>query len=1610
MQHVAIEGKTEFLEQLREKLAKRLPEEKVKRITAFAEDLYATAPFEEAADRQLDDVYGATLAAWHFMRTFDPSDAKVRIFNPNFEEHGWQSPHTVVSVLHPDMPFLVDSVRMELNRRGLTLHAIHNAVLAVERDARHHAVKITGPRAKEAPASRESLILIEIDRHSDTATLDGLEQSLHEVLRDVRTAVTDFEPMCEKLREVIAEVEAQRPASVSAADQKETVAFLKWLLDEHFTFLGFAESRLSGSGAKARETRVEGSELGVLKLDEPRYQESVRFEPDEEPGPMPALLRFAKSAHHALVHRPTYPDHIAITRHDKQGKVIGEWRFFGLFTSLVYNESPRSVPVLRRKVQAVIDAAGVNPKGHNGKLLLQILEVHPRDDLFQSTIEELSQTAFGILNIRERRRVRLFIREDRCGQFYSCLVFVPRDIFSTDLRLRIQNLLCDELDATFADFNPYLSESVLARIQFTLRFNGDEPVAFDRRALEKKVIFLARNWREDLHGALIESLGEEEGNRQAQVFRDAFPGGYRDDFSARTAANDIRHLSGLDDGAPIGVSLYHLAENTADSVNLKLYHTDSPIPLSDMLPVLENLGLRVISERPYHIDTEHQTYWIHDVSFDYRGAGEVDLQAMRDNFIDAFTRIWVGDAENDAYNRLIIGAGLGWRQVAVLRAYARYLKQLRIGLSQDYIANTLAAHADITRGLSRLFELRFAPDLDGDRDSRCQEAVDDLNALLDQVASLNDDLLLRRYVDLIQATVRTNYFQPGDDGSAKAYISFKLEPSKVPGMPKPRPMFEVFVYSPRMEGVHLRGGKVARGGLRWSDRNEDFRTEILGLMKAQQVKNSVIVPVGAKGGFICKRMPENGDRDAIQAEGIECYRLLIRGLLDITDNLDGTDVVPPQAVVRHDPDDPYLVVAADKGTATFSDYANAISLEYDFWLRDAFASGGAQGYDHKGMAITARGAWESVKRHFREMGLNTQKDEFSVLGIGDMAGDVFGNGMLLSDKIRLVAAFNHRHIFVDPTPDAAKSFAERKRLFETPRSSWSDYDEGLISDGGGVFSRDAKSIAISAPMKKAFGIEADKLSPNDLINAMLKSSVDLIWNGGIGTYVKGHDESHADVGDKANDGLRIDGRELNCRVVGEGGNLGLTQRGRMEAAAKGIRVNTDFIDNAGGVNCSDHEVNIKILLDGIVQRGDMTEKQRNQLLVEMTDEVGELVVRDNYRQTQALSLAELQSLEGMGPYRRFINELEAAGSLDRELEFLPSDELLGERSNADGGLTLPELSVLISYAKSTLKSDLIAADLPNDPQLQQHVAKAFPATLTERFADDLAQHRLKREIVATQIANDLVDHMGITFVRQLRDSTGASRLEIAQAYVIARDSFGFNRLWEQIEALDYRVESQVQYRMMLDLMRLMRRATRWFLRHRGTLSVKECVEQFAPQLTQLQEDIGNRLKGDEREAWEGRRDELVEAGVPKAQAAVVAAAPSLYAGLGIIQAARVSGEKLKRVAEVYYAIGHQLELPWMMRQINALEVRDSWQMQARETFRDDLDRQQLALTVKVLGMSDAPREVEARVTRWEEQHAPLFERWNALLGEINAGTQVSFALIAVAIRELVDLAESESDG
>lgn len=1607
MDYVEIEeSRMEVLKQIKERLEARLKPHQADAIKTFADIFYATVPAEDLAERRLDDLYGATLSIWQFLQHHDPEHPKVTVFNPDFEEHGWQSTHTFVAVLHPDMPFLVDSVRIELNRCGLTVHAIQNAVMATLRDDDHQLQALEESDESDAVDEQESLIVIEVDRHTDKALLTRLEEGLHEVLRDVRTAVKDYAPMVGCIREAIQEVERHCPPQVDPDDHEEAVAFLEWIERDNFTFLGHDEYVFENGTA----TRIEDSVYGLLKLDEARYNERLRsaegFDDQQGYTLVPQLLSFSKSAHHSRVHRPTYPDYITVDRYDSDGNVIGERRFFGLFTATVYNESPRNIPLLRRKLQAVMDIAGFNPQGHNGKQLLQVLEVYPRDDLFQIDNQALANTALGILNIRERRQVRLFVRADLSGRFYSCLVFVPRDVFSTDLRQRIQAQLCEDMDAHFGDFNTYLSESVLARIQLILRFNKDQPGDFDLARLEAKIARLARSWRDELQSAMADGFGEEQANHLMDRFCDAFPASYREDFSARTAVFDIHQVLALEDGEELALSLYRPLEELGEGVNLKLFHRDTQIPLSDVLPMMENLGLRVIGERPYSIQPGESRFWIHDFELEHGGA-DVSLSQMRDAFTEAFKRIWSGSADNDAFNRLIITANLNWREVAMLRGYSRYLKQIRFGMSQHYIAATLVSQPTITRHLVALFRKRFDPDVSERDTTDCLAAI---HHELESVASLNDDQLLRRFVELIEATLRTNYYQCDGDGEVKDYIAFKLEPTRITGMPKPRPAFEIFVCSPRVEGVHLRGGKVARGGLRWSDRHEDFRTEVLGLVKAQQVKNAVIVPVGAKGGFVCKRMPEHASRERQQEEGIACYKTFIRALLDVTDNLDGASVVPPAQVVRHDEDDAYLVVAADKGTATFSDIANEISLEYGHWLGDAFASGGANGYDHKKMGITARGAWESVKRHFRSLGIDTQRDEFSVLGIGDMGGDVFGNGMLLSDKIQLVGAFNHLHIFVDPTPDAESTFRERQRLFDLPRSSWDDFDTSCLSEGGGVFRRDAKSIEMTPQMQEAFSIKASRLAPNELIRAMLTSSVDLIWNGGIGTYVKSRQESDAEVGDKTNDALRVNGDELNCRVLGEGGNLGFTQLGRVEAASHGVRVYTDFIDNAGGVNCSDHEVNIKILIDEVVKRGDMTEKQRNQLLAEMTEEVAELVLKDNYRQTQALDLSAKLALQGLGPYRRFVSELESAGQIDRALEFLPSDDELKERNTAGKGLTLPELSVLISYAKSTLKRDLIASDVPDDTYIHRHLERLFPKVLTERYRKEMYDHRLKREIVATQVANDLVDHMGIVFVRRLMDSTGAGRADIVRAYIVARESFDLPTLWAEIEALDNQVPSDVQYTMMLDLMRMVRRATRWFLRQHLGLSIQDSIAYFNSRLSQLQEEIDTMLSGEDLAAWTARQEQLVGQGVPESLAARVAAAPSLYMGLGIILTARNTDEKPQRVAGVFYEVGNRLELPWMIQQVNKLKVRDAWQAQARETFRDDIDRQQLALTESVLNMESGSPETYQQVDQWLNQHAKLHTRWCRLINEVRAGNESGFALFAVAVRELVELANSEHHG
>lgn len=1595
-------------------IAERNEAEQAAVLQRFARIYFSSAAEDELMVRSVEDVYGATLSCWQFIQQRRSGEMKARVFNPDYENHGWQSVHTIVEIVCDDMPFVVDSVRMLLTSQQLSLYAIHYCVMNVKRDRKHQLQTANDWLKAGKDTHPEAIIYVEFDHHSDPQVLASLEQQLLDVLAEVQACVTDFAAIRQRAEECAAFL--AKPAEADRKEHyQEAREFILWLLNNHFTFMACDEFHIEEDGQEQYVVRDGERDLGLFRHNRASRDRLKLTDLEDEVRDFITsshIVSFMKSGTRSRVHRPAYPDYVVVKFFDKDGRISRGVRFLGLYTSMVYIETPDNIPFVREKLNAVRSMADFAPGSHSAKELNRILEVYPRDELFQSSAEQLCRTAVSILHIQERRQTRVYLRKDSYSRFISCLVYTPRDVYNTELRQKIEAVLRDEFDTLDIEFNTYFSESVLARTHFTLRLNPATPVQFDEARVARRIQQVVRSWPDDLLSALTEQVGEELGNHQYHRYRDAFPAGYRESFTARTAVADIQHMEYLcsrSDGQ-LAMSFYRELEEDDNELRFKLFNRDTILPLSDVIPVLENLGLRVLGEHPYEIVcADGQRIWIHNFLLRYTLSDSINIAAVKTLFQDSFSAIWQGKAENDGFNRLVLGAQLGWKDIAILRAYARYMKQIRFGISESYIAETLCRYIDISAQLVHLFHLRFdlrevTPEQRDAESGACGEA---LIAALDGVEQLNEDRTIRRYIELIKATLRTNFYQADDDGSSKSYLSFKINPAAVTDMPLPRPMFEIFVYSPRVEGVHLRGGRVARGGLRWSDRSEDFRTEILGLVKAQQVKNAVIVPVGAKGGFIAKCLPKDGGRDAWLAEGIASYQTFISALLDITDNLVEGHVVPPEHVVRHDDDDPYLVVAADKGTATFSDIANEIAVKRGFWMGDAFASGGSIGYDHKKMGITARGAWISVQRHFRERGINIQQTDFSVVGIGDMAGDVFGNGMLLSEHICLVAAFNHMHIFVDPAPDAERSFAERKRLFELPRSSWDDYSRELISKGGGVFSRAAKSIVITPEMKTCFAIDADRLAPNDLISAILKAPVDLIWNGGIGTYIKASSERHSQVGDKANDGLRINGSDVRAKVIGEGGNLGMTQLGRIEFGLHGGASYTDFIDNAGGVDCSDHEVNIKIMLNDVLDSGDLTRKQRNEIFMSLTDEVGQLVLHNNYRQTQAIALAYRDCLVRLDEYSRLIHEFEAAGKLNRALEFLPDDDTLLERKAADTGLTRPELSVLVSYTKADLKEQLNHPQINEDPYVDRILETAFPKVLAKKFHEPLYRHRLRSEIIATQLANDMVNYMGITYVNRLHDSTGATVCDIAAAYITARDIFSLEKYWQEVNALDYQISTDIQEDMMVDLIRLVRRASRWFLRNRrANMDIDAEVSRFRPAVQGIAGSLGQMLKGSALERWQQVYEERVNAGVPETLAAVSAGAVNLYSTLGIIEAADLTGRPLATVAEAYFEMGEHLSLNWFMQQVNGLPSTTHWEALARETLRDDLDWQQRSLTVGILNSQQDGCSLADTIAAWEAEQSGLVERWQSMLSELKAAGQIEFPMVSVALRELLDLAQA----
>ncbi|WP_330339632.1 NAD-glutamate dehydrogenase [Streptomyces sp. NBC_00557] len=1599
-------------------------------VLAFLQRYYLHTAPEDLTDRDPVDVFGAAVSHYRLAENRPQGTANVRVHTPTVEENGWTCSHSVVEVVTDDMPFLVDSVTNELTRRGRGIHVVIHPQFVVRRDLTGKLIEVlTTPPSGDLPhdAHVESWIHVEIDRETDRADLKQITADLLRVLNDVREAVEDWEKMRDAATRIADGLQSETlPGDLPAAEAEEARELLRWLADDHFTFLGYREYQLREDDTLAA---VPGTGLGILRSD-PRHAEDEKHpvSPSFERLPADArakarehrLLVLTKANSRATVHRPSYLDYIGVKKFDADGNVVGERRFLGLFSSAAYTESVRRVPVIRRKVDEVLERAGFSPHSHDGRDLLQILETYPRDELFQTPVAELQSIVTSVLYLQERRRLRLYLRQDEYGRYYSALVYLPRDRYTTGVRLRIIDILKEELGGVSVDFTAWNTESILSRLHFVVRVPpGTELPQLsdaDKERIEARLVEAARSWADAFAEALTAECGEERAAEVLRRYNNAFPEGYKADHTPRAAVADLVHLEQLSEDKTFSLSLYEPVGAGPEERRFKIYQKGGTVSLSKVLPVLSRLGVEVTDERPYELRcADRTTAWIYDFGLRMpkttSAGGDLGDDA-RERFQEAFAATWTGKAENDGFNALVLSAGLTWRQAMVLRAYAKYLRQAGSTFSQDYMEDTLRNNVHTTRLLVSLFEARMSPDRQKAGLELIDALLEEVDAALDQVASLDEDRILRSFLTVIKATLRTNFFQEAEGGRPHDYVSMKFDPQAIPDLPAPRPAYEIWVYSPRVEGVHLRFGKVARGGLRWSDRREDFRTEILGLVKAQMVKNTVIVPVGAKGGFVAKQLPDPSvDRDAWMAEGIASYKMFISGLLDITDNMVAGEVVPPQDVVRHDGDDTYLVVAADKGTATFSDIANGVAEKYNFWLGDAFASGGSAGYDHKGMGITARGAWESVKRHFRELGVDTQTEDFTVVGIGDMSGDVFGNGMLLSEHIRLVAAFDHRHIFIDPNPDAATSYAERRRLFELPRSSWADYNTELLSAGGGIFPRSAKSIPVNAHIREALGIEdkVTKMTPADLMKAILKAPVDLLWNGGIGTYVKSSAESHADVGDKANDAIRVDGSDLRVKVVGEGGNLGLTQLGRIEFAMHGGKINTDAIDNSAGVDTSDHEVNIKILLNGLVADGDMTVKQRNKLLAEMTDEVGALVLRNNYAQNTAIANALSQAKDMLHAQQRFIRHLVREGHLDRALEFLPTDRQIRERLAQGQGLTGPETAVVLAYTKITVAEELLHTTLPDDPYLRGLLHAYFPTALREKFAEAIDKHPLRREITTTVLVNDTVNTGGTTYLHRLREETGASLEEIVRAQTAARAIFRSAPVWDAVEELDNKVEAAVQTRIRLHSRRLVERGTRWLLNNRPQpLQLAETVEFFAERVERVWQELPKLLRGADLEWYQQVYDELSAAGVPDELATRVAGFSSAFPALDIVSVADRMGKEPLDVAEVYYDLADRLSITQLMDRIIELPRTDRWQSMARASIREDLYAAHAALTADVLAVGNGTSTPEQRFKAWEQKNAPILSRARTTLEEIRGSETFDLANLSVAMRTMRTLLRTHS--
>ena len=1579
----------------------------------FTKLLLSSSDGTDLAEFSTESLSGNTDAAFEFIADKPKGAHKIRIRQATLGRRGAAKAATVVEILNDDMPFLVDSIMAEIQSRGISAQLVLHPIFKTRRDASGKLLSIVGPGDRAwSDGSQESYISIHVDP-LPAQVAEDLVASLSRILDGVRLVVEDWQAMRTRVRQAARALEGS-PTDVPKEQLAEAIAFLSWLDDKHFTFLGAREYRLQGSAESGELIAVEHSGLGLMRDPDMqvlrRGSELVAMTPEVRRfffEPTPLIITKANVV--SRIHRRAHMDYVGIKIYGADGRPTGELRVVGLFTTAAYVQSPLQIPILRHKVERVLAASGHPPESHAGKALLNVIETFPRDELFQITADDLGRWTAGIIDLELRPRVRVFARPDRFDRFVSVLLYVPRDRYTTTVRERIGAYLAEVYKGHVSAFFPHFTDGPLVRVQFIIgRREGPTP-SIDPGTIEDAVANIVRTWSDHV-SELLAARGDES-RALIGKYSDAFPAGYMETFPSERALEDIARIERLGADRPLAIDFYHEPGAVNGRVRVAIYRFDAPMRLSERVPVLENLGFSVIDERSYRLTPKfaagRREVVLHDMVLESQDGAVLDERTCR-RIEDCFLAIFLGRSDNDSFNRLVISAGADWREVAALRAYAAFLRQLGSPFGLRYLADTLHRHAGLARDLIELFHIRFNPDAGGDlaaRKAKEEPVRARIEGALASVPSLDEDRILRQFLALVDATVRTNFYQRDKTGTPSEVISFKLSSRDLTMAPHPRPFREIWVYSPRVEGVHLRFAPIARGGIRWSDRAQDFRTEVLGLAKAQQVKNAVIVPAGAKGGFLPKQMPRTATREEMQKEGVAAYRIFISALLDITDNIKDGAIVPPQRVVRHEEDDPYLVVAADKGTATFSDTANEIAIAHDFWLGDAFASGGSDGYDHKKMGITARGAWECVKRHFREMDRDIQTQPFTVVGVGDMSGDVFGNGMLLSPALKLVAAFDHRDVFIDPNPDPAVGMAERRRLFDLPRSSWQDYDKSKISAGGGVYSRSLKSIPLSAEVRKLLRAEATEMTPTDLIRALLRQDVDLLWFGGIGTYVRASSETDTDVGDRANDPLRITSRELRAKVVGEGANLGMTQRARIEFATQGGRLNTDFIDNSAGVNTSDQEVNIKIALAPAVKDGRVSKDARRSLLVSMTDNVADAVLRNNYQQSLALSIAERRSSSDLGAYGRLMRYLEERGLLERSLETLPSDAELMERTKAGSGLVRPELAVLLSYSKIALLHDLLASHVPDEAFMEELLFDYFPPALRKGFAADIAGHRLRREIIATTLTNGIVNRCGPPTALRLAEEAARPISEVAHAFMAARAVFGLADLWRRIDALDGKIAGATQLDLYLRVQQVLNRNVAWFLRNAiAGANLSDMISRNAAGFQLLKGELGNVVTAGARQRLEQLTSNLVGLGVAQTLASDIAQLIVLADTPAIVDIARASSRSIAEAAQAFLAIGDRFGIDDLLGRMAQIKVADDYDRLAIAGAEGTLADARHSMTLSVLGASgDAQSGLEA----WTARQPERVRSAEQALAAITAAPELTVSRLTVAATRLADIARTQ---